>query len=194
MIDDKAKFERFTSALYDEANQSVKKIVGKSKIKYDEIVSSAQKEANEKAEEYKKTNLSNIEAKYSNLVSVASLDTKKELLSFRKKLVDELFDEITTKLNKFVQSEAYISYLEKIIINSYKDCEVKIAFSPKDFARATSLSKNFPLKKCEFIEDKSIFIGGMKIFVKNITDDQTLDSKLLDKRSEFNQKSSLYID
>ncbi len=187
MVADKVKFERFTNSLYGQANIKFDEIVKKSKIKAEKIVENAEIEAKDMAEEKIKKEKNNVNVKYTNLLSVATLDAKKELLSYRKSLTEKLFSDVENELMTFVNSDEYFDYLADKITKNIKNNECKLAVSSKDFSRKQAISSLFKEQKLELFEDKSIKIGGVKIIDKNVTYDFTLDTKLEDKIAEFTQ-------
>ncbi len=195
MITDKAKFERFSKAIFDDADKKIKSNIFEAEYKKDAIIKNATEETALKSKEKIERNIKKINSKYKNLISLAVLNSKKELLLKRKELTDGLFQKIEKMLVEFTKSDEYIEFLLKNIDEKYKNNDIVIRLSQRDYKLKEILSEKEGFEKFEFILDESIKIGGVKISFKgkNIVENKTLDLMFEDKKLEFIQNVPINI-
>ncbi len=195
MITDKAKFERFSKAIFDDADKKIKSNISEAEYKKDAIIKNATEETALKSKEKIERNIKKINSKYKNLISLAVLNSKKELLLKRKELTDGLFQKIEKMLVEFTKSDEYIEFLLKNIDEKYKNNDIVIRLSQRDYKLKEILSEKEGFEKFEFILDESIKIGGVKISFKgkNIVENKTLDLMFEDKKLEFIQNVPINI-
>lgn len=133
-------------------------------------------------------------------VQSARNSAKKEILTAREKMIDEVFSEAEKRIFAFTDTDLYDNWLAENIIkvDSQTGTGRKTLFvREKDKKRAenAALKTKDPKNIC-ITGTKSIIFGGIKLKNedKNIIADLSFDSLLESERNEFLQKSGLSVD
>ena len=116
-------------------------------------------------------------------VSERTLEMKKDVLRKRTALCDGLFEELRQKVAAYVQTDAYVKYLESCLDDVLKsipgETQIEISLNSEDAKKLslenmTVLEKNFPL-------------GGFELVAKDSGKffDARLDTKISQLRQDF---------
>ncbi len=198
MISQEEKLQRFEKAVSDEIDSKIKAINASAVASRDEIIEKANDESLVEAYDKIKDEIKNISKKYTKLVSKVELDSKREVLLHREKILKQILDNVIAELSQFVKSDKYIGYIKKslsdeISVDSdYNDIVVYVSkadtYLEKEIKEATSDAVTVEVRD-------SIEIGGVCVFFKsqNILKDRTLDSALEEQKVIFNQSDSLRL-
>lgn len=153
----------------------------------------ARQRAHEDVKSFTKTEIDRLNEETNAGFSELEAQEKKKLIDRRSKITNEVFNKAKSKLIDFTKSDKYFDFLAKSI-NSIKTAigeDSVIIVKPDDKKYEAEL-----LKLCKEIKyDPSIKIGGCKaenIANKLIADD-TIDSRLEEKKSDFYKNSGLSI-
>lgn len=118
----------------------------------------------------------------------------RKLMLKREELTNLIFQEVTQKLDAFINTKEYSTYLcEKVEALKVNDQEVIFYISKKDEHLAKEVFKS--CKKAAIVVDKHIQIGGFRMEneQKGIVVDETFDARLSDEKTWFYANSSLTI-
>ncbi|XMB73220.1 hypothetical protein RJI07_04730 [Mycoplasmatota bacterium WC30] len=134
---------------------------------------------------------------YSATLNRIKLASNKETIKRKRDLLDSVLLEVKNKCIKFVNTKEYIKRMEKLIQKIDKDfCGESILFrvKQKDKVIKDIVKENFK-HKYNIEDDPGIKIGGfIAVCVKKgILTDQTIDSKLEEKRNWLHQNIKLAI-
>ncbi|HCA71177.1 MAG TPA: hypothetical protein DHW78_08070 [Ruminococcaceae bacterium] len=124
-------------------------------------------------------------------------DARRELLTRRQQISDEVFANAKESLTKFTETDKYKVFLEKAAkeaVPLFQASDITIGMKPGDEAYQSTVKTAFG-GKCTFVEDKTIHLGGLRIISKSLglTADQTLDALLEDQRDWFETHSGLAV-
>lgn len=124
-------------------------------------------------------------------VSQAKLTMKKQLLQKRQLIAVNLFEEVLKKLNGFVQSDAYQTYLETNLSNVTISDSTVFYIHKNDFSFFEEWLKKHSYDLPLYVGD--IAVGGFKLrdVKRHIEIDMTLDSKLEEAKKWFQNTSEL---
>ena len=130
-------------------------------------------------------------------VSKAEVQSKKELLTLRKSLMEKIFLKAKEKLILFTKSKDYKDLLvnmAKKISEVLKNEEIILFVKKEDLVFKDEIIKEFR-QKCTIKEKKSIKIGGILGLDSQagMVADETLDSKLENEQSWFSENSGMSI-
>ena len=198
MISQEEKLQRFEKAVSDEIDNKIKKINASAEASRDEIIEKANDESLIEAYDKIKDEIKNISQKYTKLVSKAELDSKREVLLHREKILKQILDNVIAKLYEFTKSDKYINYIKKSLNDEIpKDTDLNdiVVYVSKDDISLEKEIKNAIGDTVSVESRDSIKIGGICVFFKseNIIKDRTLDSALEEQRVIFNQSDSLRL-
>lgn len=192
------KLERFSSAVDCEVDSKIEGILAEAVSSREKMIEKAQDNCLYEAYDRIKDEMKKIISKYIKLYSKAELESKKEILLYREKLAEQVFDNVKVKFIEFTNSDTYKDYLVKLAIQEIKNFpEEKTAIiyvSKKDMKFAedilSAIGSNYSVE-----EKASIKLGGIAIYFENlnIQDDKTLDSALESQRDVFNHSNSLKL-
>jgi len=134
---------------------------------------------------------------YSATLNRLKLASNKETIKRKRDLLDSVLLEVTNKCVKFVNTKDYVSKMEKLVQKIDKDfCGVDLLFKvkQKDEVMKSIIKEKFK-HKYKIEADSFIKIGGfIAVCVeKGILTDQTIDSKLEEKRNWLHQNIKLAI-
>jgi V/A-type H+-transporting ATPase subunit E len=177
---------QFTNELMDLENNFESKI--------QKLQNEVDKEAKEIEEKAKKR----AETKRAESLSKSKVIIKKDIMALKEKYYYIFMDKFNDKLNEFVKSNDYKSYLSKIISNvvaeikSYKKCNLVIHLNKNDIEKFSDFIETEITKKhdCSVSFKTNFNIkGGMiaEIADKNLKIDSSLDAVLEDNRTYIMQ-------
>ena len=131
------------------------------------------------------------EMKFKKEISRCEFETTKAVRAYRKKLIDDFFEEIRGELEKFAKSEKYEDYLKRSIAKAEKELGAEFVL----LAAAKDVEKVKALTKREVRAERSILLGGVGALdeKKGLYADYTLDSALGDEKEAFTDKEELRL-
>lgn len=122
--------------------------------------------------------------------------TNHELIVLRKKLMDELFDEVKQKLADYKNSKEYLVWLKKKVnaFDTYNLASYTMYISESDKKYVDDLKKTSK-GNCMVSLDGDIEIGGIRFESEEagIVVDDTFDSILDEQRAWFHANSGLFV-
>lgn len=194
------------SKILKDSEEEAKSIIEDSKIKAKEIIESKTKEAEVKAKEEAKLIIKEAEVKAKriteNLISSAKIRANWNILSGKKKLIEEAFIRLKKELENFTKTKEYKEFLkalikQSVIIAGKEEIEVilnkndldKISLEEISKEISNELGRNVKLVKSLSPID---FIGGVIIKSKDgkIVINNTLESIVELKRKEIEPRIS----
>lgn len=193
------RLERFSKAVFDEANEKIKVIYDEAESSRHEILTQASDTSLNIAYEMIQSDIKKISSKYVKIVSKATLDAKREVLCHREEISTLVFANVRAQINAFTLSDKYEDYLVKSLKEALLNADVKnsivIFVASKDMKFKGTLIKASNIENVTVSEKSSIKLGGLEVLFpeSNIIDDKTLDSALLTQREVFSQSASLRI-
>lgn len=124
-------------------------------------------------------------------------DARRDLLTRRQQITDEIFSKATDALKKFIASDKYEACLIKAVKEAmplFTAEDTVFAMKPGDEPHQAVVKTAFG-GKCTFVQDKTIHLGGLRVTSKSLglTADQTLDALLEDQRDWFETHSGLAV-
>ncbi len=144
---------------------------------------------------YMQEQVKQIKSEMSQQVSKEELSAQRELLSYRNKLADQVFDAVRQHLADYTAGAEYGPYLvEKIkaALGNGPEGEYDLLVREADLPLLQNAA--FP-STLHTAADNSIQLGGFILLsqAQGVMIDESFDSKLGELVSEFNQKSGLTI-
>ena len=194
------KLEKFSKAVYDEANEKIKGILAEAENSRQKILKQANDESLNIAYDMIQSEIKKISQKYVKKVSKAMLDAKREVISHRDEISTLVFVNVKAQLNTFTLSKNYKDYLIKILKESLVGADtqggIDIFVAPKDIKFKDILIQACGFEDVTVVEKPSIELGGIEVLFKksNVIDDKTLDNALLAQKELFNKSASLRIE
>jgi vacuolar-type H+-ATPase subunit E/Vma4 len=131
------------------------------------------------------------------MISRASMESKKMLLQKREEIIDEIFSNIHQKVIEFIRTPAYLTFLSDSIEEGCKitgDGEIVVYINRTDVHLIDRIKENLGFN-IEIQVEQTDIIGGCKIFnkTKNILVDNSLATKIQQQREQFLEISGLVI-
>lgn len=177
------KLQNFTKLVYDEIKNEKKKEIDAFEIEKKEKIEAEKKQLELKEKEILDEIRKREELKAGEAVAKEKLDRQKKVLKLKEKCVQETIAAVADKLNAFVDSGEYGTYLVKVaneIKSKLTDADYTVYLTKKDIDKHGSNIKeafsSFKGGKVEIQEAKNEFIGG--IVVEDITGRFRVDNSL----------------
>lgn len=196
MINDN-KSSRFLDAIKRYNEEERAKIVSEIEEKKQEAVKKAELQAKADADKYIKKLVSAAETAVTSKYAVKNLEAQGEIFKTRDKMLKEIFDRCEKKLIDFTNSDEYknklISYAEEIA-QTFGD-KACIVYVKNDDLKFENDIKGVFSGEVTVEGDLEIRIGGLRGYCKELklVADNTLDSKLDNKKSWFVENADLKI-
>lgn len=188
--DEQQRLERFKKAVFDNVSRQAESITKAAESRREDILAQADSEAQSLLQAKKAEADKAQEARAVREISSRQLESKRKVLCYREGVIDRVFDGVKKRLEKFVDSPEYESFLMKsaqLCKEKYPDDRGIIYLSPRDMAYADKL-KGFEVRQRDTIE-----LGGLLAVYEamGIAIDRTFDSALEEQRGAFTQKAEL---
>ncbi len=179
------KLKGFLKVAMAEADEKKQALESQIKAEYDKAVEAAGKNAERQANEKVRLEAVKAEQEKNHAIIEAKSQIKRKFLRLKNELTDQLFTEITSKLEAFVKSESYEQYLLdgiKKTVDKYEN--ISIILSEADMKHAERIKKELNVEVASSNED---FLGGFKAVLigKNAIVDNTFRTKLEDEKESF---------
>lgn len=183
---------RFISAVNEETERAVSEIQKLGESAYDDIVKQANDESIKQAYDNMQHMVHDLEVKYARMVTRAELEAKKDLLRYRERLMNGMFDHVKGRLEAFTESPEYSAYLVKLLKSAGFDGPATVCVRSKDEALLTKALKDLKLD-WSLTVNADIILGGISVLdtTKNRLFDYTFDTKLDEVRAAFNSRNVL---
>lgn len=143
-------------------------------------------------ESFKERELNDLKKLSATLSSQGKLKIQRELLQYREKLVQDLFEEVEDKMKDFTKGSQYSEFLKK------KAQELSIMggiiyVRPEDKELMQSILKELQFNAT--VETDEITLGGFRYVQQEqrVEVDSTLDTKVKDQRVWFENHSGLIV-
>lgn len=193
-----AKLDKFSTAVLKDANEHRSKILEEIENYRKSEIDKAEESILHEAYVLIQNEITSIRNDHTREISRAELEGRRDLLLYREDLTKKVFDEAKDNLIAFTKSDDYVKYMKDLIEESLKDLpegDITIALTGADLTLKDKFCEGIS-RKIEFIENKSILIGGFILSNANtgVEIDETLDVKLKNQNDWFAAKSGLSID
>jgi len=195
-VTEEKKISDFVVSIKEEAQQQKLKIEEETKNYIASEVEKVENSALQDSYDYIKREVARIREKSGRDLSLKLSDQGKILHIRRNEISDNIFSAVTEKLNLYTLSDEYKNFLQKSAVECAKVFDEKnlvVFLRPVDMVLSDVIEA--AIGKCEFKQDNTILLGGIKMSNKlgAILADDTLDSRLELKREWFIRNSGLII-
>lgn len=177
------KLSRFAMSVNADINEQINQIKRETSEEKDNILKAVEEKVLYECYEKIQKNKRKVEGRHRRADALKEQEMRTELLMQRKNYVEKIFDAVVEKINNFVNSEKYESYL----INQLKDINLEgavIKVSENDGKFIEKLSKS---ADCPVQTDENIKLGGIAVYFeeKGIIIDKTFDNALEEQKQNF---------
>lgn len=188
-MEHEVKLKRFQSAVFSEIETRNAKMSAEFKAEFEEKLK-------ENTDRQLQISYDDIQRKTADIkkdtkreLAKMGLENKRTLITKRNELVEDIFDNIKTKIKEYIKTQEYQDYFLDEIENFYKKYEIsdiEIYVGDIDINKKVYIEKAYKLP-CNVILDKNIDLGGFAIkdTKNNFYYDYTLGNKLNINRVEF---------
>lgn len=193
---DKEKLSRFENTVLSETQEKIDSIIKEAEEYKQSELEKAKQQEYDKMFNYMQSQVRNIQWKYKQVVTKASLDAKRKTLVFRNELSQKVFEETEKSLKDFADSAKYKDYIVQKFQSAIKnfECDGAILLLRKeDMPLAEELKKIAGIQNVE--TDKTNLLGGFKIENRktSLLLDESFASILADQKQYFYQNSGLTL-
>lgn len=191
MLEQNKSVQMFIEAINSDAVNKCTEIENEIRNYEQKELDSAKKEAEEKADDFRKYEEERILSEISREQSAKANAAKMKLTEKRNEITQNVLKEAEERIIEFANSDAYEKFLKKSAKNLaeefYKE-NFKICIRKADEKYIKMLEK---FGKVQI--DNSIVLGGIKLKFKSVTADDTLDKRLKEKAENFKSTCKLNI-
>lgn len=191
------KSSNFISAINKFNEEERAKVISEMEKKRSQAVKDAKQKGKEDADKYIRKTLSAEKSEITAKYAVKTLDAQGEVFKVRDEMVDEVFERSADKLREFSASPEYkdklLAFAEEIA-ESFEDNSCVLYVKEDDLKYADNIKSLFK-GSVDVQSDVKIRLGGIRGYCHelNIVADNTLDSKLENKRQWFVDNIDLKI-
>lgn len=187
MSTENEKLQKFISAVNEEIDVKVSKLLDEAESEKKSIISAAKAESESTAEKYLASAQRKTGSKYVRDISRAELEMKKSILRRREELSAKVFEAVEKRIAEYRQTNAYADGLVKtlLLMNVGNGAEIRLA--PEDMKLAEALKKVVRAENVTFTPDSSIKLGGLSVYSKEkgTVVDKTFDLAVEEQKSSF---------
>ncbi len=192
------KLQKFENAILSKIDLKVKEIENEIEKTKELEIEKIEKEQSEKSNYIIENTILEIQEKTKKEISIAQTTSKKDIIKYRKEIIEKIFNKVKILLLDFCKTEDYKNFITnkiKNIITKNKYNEYIVYLSKIDIKYKDFILKNLD-STIKIMEDKSIDIGGFKLEIpkESIMIDESLDTIIENKYNEFNKNFKLSID
>lgn len=192
MTNNEAKLKEFEKIIFGEANERKKAILAEAEKEKAAILQAANDEAGSTAKISYEIDEKKIKAQGVIDISKAEIESDREVIIHRKKLIDGFFDEIRKELLEYSKTSAYKARLEALAKDERVSGDAVIIARESDLELVKSFSPgyNFTVEV-----DRSNILGGLTIRLSNGREliDNTFETAVLEEYERFIRESGLGI-
>ncbi|MBQ1389018.1 MAG: hypothetical protein IIY78_05265 [Clostridia bacterium] len=197
MIDANSKANRFLEAIEKYAEQQRTEMREEIEAFRKEQLEEANNEGTNAAFVFIQEQKAEFKAALAKETALKETQKKRELFAKRSKMANEVFDEAASRLKKFTKTEKYKEYMAtsaRLISGKLDGKSCVISIAPKDSGFEQLIKSIMP--NCVVKPDESILIGGISCLCEelSIVIDDTLDTKLEDRKQRFIETSGLMVE
>ncbi len=125
MITVEEKLNVFTKLVLEKVQKEYEEKLTELEKKNDNVLNEHRKKIEDKKEKIIKDMINKGKIEKNRLISRASVEKKRKILTKRQELIDRLIKNITDKVNNFTQEESYKTYLQKVTIKVLENLKDK---------------------------------------------------------------------
>lgn len=186
------KLGRLKTAVNGEVSREVCRLQEEAKQEKDAILNLANEEMMQAAFTKMQDNIKKLSGKYTRIVAKMKMESRQQAFLKREELAEQLFHNVSDKLQSFTQSSDYKQYLIDSIAGENISEDVELFLRPADMKFQSVLQKSIG-KSIICKEDPSIRLGGLSVYfpLHNKLVDKTLDTCLKEQQEIFRQKNYL---
>lgn len=182
-------FGKFKIHVLNDAQRERDKLEKEADEKAEKTLSEMKRELSAAADKKLQNNAVRLEKENREKILQAEMNAKKELITYREKIVDDVFGEVKERLLQYRESEEYTKWLNEKAEKALSECGEgeKVLFINKADKEKISCFDG-KLEACEII-------GGVKAVnsTKGIVADYTFDEMLSEERRIFIKNSGLAV-
>jgi len=191
------KLSKFLQAIHSDAEQRREAILRETEDFKTSELEKAEKEALSEAYELIHNEIGLARAAISRELSVKELDSKRELLRHRRRLMDEIFAQAGERLNAFAGSDGYLPFLERCVAETagiFAGGEVALFVRRADLKYEQQLKAAFG-RDCSVRGSNDITLGGVRAVNRDCGQiaDNSIDSRLEAQKDWFFENSGLAL-
>ncbi len=188
----------FEKAIQKESDSQIKKLEKEIDYLYHREVNKVADDINIKKQVQMAKELKDVQIKYQEELNQIGLGYNERLIQERNDMAAKIFQNIEDKIQSFVKSKAYPSWVKGRIqanlelINGYN---VSFSCAQGDQVVISALKESISSKQLTLNETRSIHFGGfvLSIHEKHMEIDETLDAKYHEQKEWFLSHSKLFI-
>ena len=187
----------FQKAIDAKANEKIAQLRAEIDKLYDRGIKKVKEDVQIKKQLEVSKALKDVQVEYQDKINSIGFRYDESLISERKKMTDYIFDEVTKELNDFIKTKKYEDLMSKKIqkiVDKHEKDPIRFLIKTNDNVLADLLVKKYK-NVYPFDYSNKIKLGGFvaTISTQKIEYDETIDSKLEDRRIWFYQNSNLFI-
>ncbi|NMB40480.1 MAG: hypothetical protein GX996_00870 [Firmicutes bacterium] len=123
--------ERISRRILNDARAQAEKIVAEATEKANGIRAGAEKETAERKERILERAQKEAEEQKRRILGMAQLDARKDMLAAKQEMIEKAFEQALAELTN-LEKDAYLEYLQKMLLASMKTGEETVILSPRD--------------------------------------------------------------
>ena len=163
MPEDMRKLDIFIKTVMSDARSESEAILAAVDTDRSEAMSEAEKEYRAEADSYIQGELARAQSESGKAISRKLLDNKRALYQYRRKLAEELTEEVKRRLGEYTLTPDYGKRLEKLLraaLDRFGGAPVKVYLRPSDTGWTEQMRAAFPEADLTF-EEGGFVLGGM---------------------------------
>lgn len=184
-----ARLEQFRQAINTQADAEAAELTRQYEEKREAMEKEKSERSSGEALSEIKSERARAAAYFRKELSRCEFDRKNAVLAHRKKLLEQLFDEIRQRISDWTNTPGYTDYLKNALENAEKQFGSDITI----YARAADIPALRELTKFPVAEDNSIVLGGITACSGRRFADFTLDSRIAEQQADFPRREELRL-
>lgn len=195
MVNESEKLDKFKKAIFADASAQADKIISAAQQESGERIAQAEIEAESWLKAEKEQTDREYAAAAVREVSSGSLESQRNVLLSRERIIDKVFANVREELAEFMKTPEYAKMLTGKVrecADAYPDEKgvVYVSYNDEGLSAQLSLGGRFEVRVSDTIE-----IGGVMVVFEesNLAVDCTLDSAFMQQREGFAGKAGLVL-
>jgi V/A-type H+-transporting ATPase subunit E len=189
--------DKFTSAVMKDAQKQRDAILKEMDEYRSEQMARAEEEFKNEADTLIQKETAAIKNRQSRSLSLAELESRRNLLKLREKITQKVFGEASQRILEFTKSDKYADYLLRIVSEGSKDMPegpLEIQVKKDDLVLKDRL-RQAASRPATVVQNANIILGGAILYARGrgLIVDETLDLKLEGLKDWFSAESGLGI-
>lgn len=196
-MNESEKLAEFEQVIFAQARRQAEEILAQANEKKDKILSQARAEAKHEEEILLENDARTIRSKAQMESAKASLEATRDVIRYRQKLVNGMFEKVKEQLEKFTKSNKYSDYIVQEA-NSQSElikdkAQLVVRAEDEEIAKKSAEKINYPV---EVKTDAKIKLGGFMLILpeSNLMIDKTFDNSVKEQKQRFICESGLFIE